>query len=189
MRISTTILSTLVAAGSLSASIQHAIGQQQSTPTLALESAPTAEPPAITSTAEPSAEPAPSDSAAADQPAPAATAEATSTPAQTSTAPTPAATTEPVPAPAPVEPVVVTATSDVIEYKYGVVQISLTTTDGEITNVTLLQGDASYGRDAAYAALIDATIQTQGINYGNYSGATFTTDAFKQAVTNVLGKL
>lgn len=111
-----------------------------------------------------------------------------------STAPAPTAsqnpaTTQPKLADtATAQPVVVTKTSDVITYKYGVVQISLTKTDGTITDVTLLQGDASYGRDVAYAALINATIQVQGTSYGNVSGATFTTDAFKKAVENVLSK-
>lgn len=86
------------------------------------------------------------------------------------------------------QPVVTTKTSDVIDYKYGVVQISITKTDNTITDVVLLQGDTSYGRDAAYTALIGATIKTQGTNYGNVSGATFTTDAFKKAVTNTLAK-
>ena len=197
MRISTAVLSTLVAAGSLSASMQYAIGQQAAAPGIALDVLPAADPTQVA----PADTPAPSDTTAPAeaQPADAAPADlaATADPTATTTA-QPSATTEPAPAasatPAetvapPPDPVVLTATSDVIEYKYGVVQISLTTTDGKITNVTLLQGDTSYGRDAAYAALIDATIAAQGINYGNYSTATFTTDAFKKAVTNALGKL
>lgn len=96
--------------------------------------------------------------------------------------------------PAPVDPVVtqppvqVTLDSDVIAYKYGNVQISITKTDGLISAVTMLQGDATNGRAEAYLILTDATIQTQGTNYGNVSGATFTTDAFKLAVENALAK-
>ena len=198
MRISTAVLSTLVAAGSISASMQYALVQQSAEPALPLGDIPLAAPasqPADQTTSEPTT------SATAAEPSAPTTETATSEP--TSAAPTapaadaspaapdaPAATQAPqqTVAPAP-EPVVTTVTSDVIEYKYGAVQISLTATDGAITNVSLLQGDASYGRDAAYAALIDATIAAQGTNYGNYSGATFTTDAFKKAVTNAIGKL
>lgn len=85
-------------------------------------------------------------------------------------------------------PVLVTMESDVIPYKYGNVKISITKTDGLISAVSLLQGDASNGRAEAYQILTDATIQAQGTNYGNVSGATFTTDAFKLAVENALAK-
>lgn len=96
----------------------------------------------------------------------------------------------PIPAaPAPVQtPVEITLNSDVIAYQYGNVQISLTKTDGTITAVTVIQGDATNGRGEAYLILTAATIEAQGTNYGNVSGATFTTDAFKLAVENVLAK-
>jgi uncharacterized protein with FMN-binding domain len=64
----------------------------------------------------------------------------------------------------------------------------LTKTDGVISAVNVLIGDATNGRDEAYLILTAATIETQGTNYGNVSGATFTTDAFKLAVENVLAK-
>lgn len=88
----------------------------------------------------------------------------------------------------PPAPVTTTVNSDVITYKYGVVQISLTQTDGVITDIQMLQGDATNGRAEAYVTLISATIQQQSINYGNISGATFTVDAFKKAVTSALSK-
>jgi uncharacterized protein with FMN-binding domain len=84
--------------------------------------------------------------------------------------------------------VTVTAYSDPITYKYGTVQISMTSVDGAITKIKMLQGDATNGRDSAYKTLIDATIQNQGTNYGNISGATFTVDAFKKAVDSALLK-
>ena len=149
----------------------------------------------------PSANPNPTTSATQDPSAPAtqdpqasqsggtpsatATAPAT-TPAPSSTAP-PATTASPAPA-APAAPVVITLNSDAITYKYGVVQISLTKTDGAITDIQMVQGDTTNGRAAAYVSLIDATLQVQSTNYGNVSGATFTTDAFKKAVDNVLAK-
>ena len=66
--------------------------------------------------------------------------------------------------------------------------MQLTTSGGQITDISVLVGDMSYGRDVAYQTLVAATISTQGTNYGNVSGATFTTEAFKQAVQNALAK-
>jgi len=85
-------------------------------------------------------------------------------------------------------PVETTLNSDVIAYKYGNLQISLTKTDGAISAVTVIQGETSNGRAEAYLILSAATIEVQSTNYGNVSGATFTTDAFKLAVENVLAK-
>jgi uncharacterized protein with FMN-binding domain len=78
--------------------------------------------------------------------------------------------------------------SDAIQYKYGVVQISITKVGKKLTAVGLIQGDATNGRAKAYQILIDATLQVQGTNFGNVSGATFTTDAFRKAVDNALLK-
>ncbi len=86
------------------------------------------------------------------------------------------------------EPVTRVIDSDEIEYKYGVVQVSVTLSDSQITGISMLKGEASNGRAAAYEMLIDATLQVQGTSYGNVTGATFTTDAFKLAIENVLAK-
>ena len=116
-------------------------------------------------------------------------------PTGSSLAPTPGATSTPqVTQPgtqspvAPQPPVVTTLVSDVIAYKYGDIQISLTKTDGVISAVNVIIGDATNGREEAYLILTAATIEAQSTNYGNVSGATFTTDAFKLAVENVLAK-
>jgi len=139
--------------------------------------------------AESTSNPAPTEVAGTD---PNATSTATAEPTAPVTAP---ATSSPAPgqtaAPAPTTPaapVTATANSDPITYKYGTVQISMTTVDGAITEIKMLQGDATNGRDTAYATLINATIQNQGTNYGNISGATFTVDAFKKAVDSALLK-
>ncbi len=100
--------------------------------------------------------------------------------------PAPAGQEPAAPKPPPAKPV--TVESAVIEYKYGVVQVSVTMVGNEITDVGLLQGDTSNGREAAYVILADATIEVQGTNYGNVSGATFTTEAFKKAVESALAK-
>lgn len=174
MRISTTLVAAAVAGGSLSLALQAAEVNQESgfpladaTSTPAVSNPSTSESTAPTQT-DPTANPSPSQ-----------------TSGSTSSQPKPTTSTSPT-APAPVTK---TVDSDPITYKYGVVQIEMTATDGKITKVVLLQGDASYGRDAAYAALIDATVQVQGTNYGNVSGATFTTEAFKKAVENAISKL
>lgn len=193
MRISTALLSTLVAGSSLSLSMQYAISQQEVSPTLNL-----ADLEVDTQTADPT--PTSDESANAD---PASVEPATQTtesaPANTKKVAAPASPAqEPAPAPdstaTPADPPTpelteTTIVSDVITYKYGVVQVSVTALGQDITGVQLLQGDATYGRDVAYEALINATIQTDGTNYGNVSGATFTTEAFKKAISNAIGKL
>lgn len=174
MRISTSLVAAAVAGGTLSLALQAAeVSQQPSLPQSEGSTAPgdNTQNPVETSSPAPSQSQSPQPSSSA------------SGSGGNQTKPTTA------PAPTKTAPVVKTVNSDSINYKYGVVQIELTTTDNKITKIVLLQGDASYGRDAAYSALIDATIQVQGTNYGNVSGATFTTDAFKKAVENAISKL
>ena len=198
MRNSTLIFTSLVAASSLT--VAWSAGQQTlenelvllpqasntatSTPT---EQDPAAgEVPADSQTTEP---------ATTGEQSPAPTAQETqapasgqaATPTQTQTPAQTAAPTAPQETQAPA-PVTTTVKSDVITYKYGAVQISLTQTDGVITDIRMLQGDATNGRAEAYVTLISATIQQQGTNYGNISGATFTVDAFKKAVTSAMSK-
>lgn len=79
-------------------------------------------------------------------------------------------------------------TGGTISYKYGVVQVSVTKSGGKITDVNLLQGTATKGRDAAFPSLIKATISSNGTSFGNLSGATYTTNAFKKAVNSALAK-
>ena len=146
--------------------------------------------------AESTSNPAPTEVAGTDPNATStATAEPTATASAPATSPGPGQTAAPAPSPTataapttPAAPVTATANSDPITYKYGTVQISMTTVDGAITEIKMLQGDATNGRDTAYATLINATIQNQGTNYGNISGATFTVDAFKKAVDSALLK-
>ena len=123
---------------------------------------------------------------------------ASSSPNPTGTPPTPptpgpsssaTATAKPTKSPAPKPaPTTVTVKSDPIQYKYGVVQIAITKEGTALTAVDLIQGDATNGRAQAYQILIDAALKVQGTNFGNVSGATFTTDAFRKAVDNALLK-
>lgn len=217
MRISTALLSTIVAGGSMSVALQYSSDQQQQFASLELPAPQEISewPEEIVGTSAVSGQgetPSPTNSEVAEDPSQSQGSLAeeespkppeggnSSAPQETSpsggkpsTDPVDSSPTEPQPetvaSEAPPPPAESTVTSDVIEYKFGVVQIQLTAVGPDITNVVLLQGDTSYGRDVAYAALADATVKTDGINYGNVSGATFTTEAFKKAVLNAIAKL
>ncbi|CAB4633803.1 unannotated protein [freshwater metagenome] len=163
MRKSTTIITSIVAASALAVSLR--VGQIATQDNIAIDL------------------PNPN---ASSSPNPTGTPPTPPTPGPSSSATVTAKPTKsPAPNPAPAE---VTMKSDAIQYKYGVVQISVTKLGKKLTAVSLLQGDATNGRDQAYKILIDATLQVQGTNFGNVSGATFTTDAFRKAVDNALLK-
>ncbi|MFM6966947.1 MAG: FMN-binding protein [Rhodoluna sp.] len=110
---------------------------------------------------------------------------ATATPPVATTAPvsTPKATTAPAPAAAET-----TKSGSAINYRYGTVQVSVTKANGKITAVNLLQAGASGGRQGAFSYLVSYAIQANGTSFGNLSGATFTTDAFKQSLESALAK-
>lgn len=173
MRKSTAIVATLVAASSLAISLR--VGELSTLSAIDISSSGNSNPVPSTTPTLGGATPAPGGA----------------TPAPGATTPPAAAqpgTPSPVNPPTTLPAVQVTVNSDVIAYKYGNVQISITKTDGLISSVTMLQGDATNGRADAYKILTDATIQVQGTSYGNVSGATFTTDAFKLAVESALAK-
>ena len=163
MRKSTTIITSIVAASALAVSLR--VGDLSTLDNIPIDI------PSPNATNSPNPTTTPSQSSS---PSP-------SSPGTPTTSPTTPAAPNPIPAE-------LTLDSDVNDYKYGVVQISITKVGKEITAVQLLQGDATNGRDEAYKILIDATLQVQGTNFGNVSGATFTTDAFRKAVDNALLK-
>ncbi len=82
-----------------------------------------------------------------------------------------------------------TTTGDPVQYQFGTIQLSVTRTSGKITNIGLVQAGASAGRDAAFPSLVQAGISSQGSGFGNYSGATYTTAAFKKALDSAISKL
>lgn len=82
-----------------------------------------------------------------------------------------------------------TVQSDAIEYRYGTIQLEVVRAGGKLTAINLIRADASAGREAAYPSLVQAALDSQGTSFGNISGATFTTDAFKQALTSAISKL
>lgn len=170
MRKSSAFLTTLVAASAIT--VAWRIGDiraiEQQTVVVLPSSSPGVSEPATEPTIEPSAEASPS-------------AQPTES-SGTGSKPKPSKTSKPA---APVEK---TVKSDVIEYKYGVLQISVTALDGKITNISVLQGETSNGRAAAYKTLTSELIKSQGQSYGNVSGATFTTEAFIRAYNSAVVK-
>jgi len=82
----------------------------------------------------------------------------------------------------------VTKTGDAVAYRFGTIQVQVTEVSGKITDITLLQAGATGGRSAAFSYLVDYAIQAQGSNFGNISGATYTTDAFVQSLDSALAQ-
>lgn len=82
-----------------------------------------------------------------------------------------------------------TATSDAIQYQFGQVQVSVTEANGKITKIDYANSTATNGRAQAFPYLVQYAISAQGTNFSNISGATYTTDAFKQALNSAISKL
>ena len=82
-----------------------------------------------------------------------------------------------------------TATGDAFNYQYGTIQVSVTRQNGQITAVDMVQAGANAGREQAFPTLQQAAIDANGSNFGNLSGATFTTETFKQALDSAISKL
>ncbi len=85
-------------------------------------------------------------------------------------------------------PVEVTKTGTSIRYRFGTIQVSVTKTDGKITAVNLLKAGATGGRSQAFDFLVQYTVDAQGSSFGNISGATYTTDAYKQSLDAALAQ-
>lgn len=85
-------------------------------------------------------------------------------------------------------PAEVTKNGTSIRYRFGTIQVSVTKTDGQITAVNLLQAGATGGRGQAFDFLVQYTLDAQGSSFGNISGATYTTDAYKQSLDAALAQ-
>ena len=106
----------------------------------------------------------------------------------TSAAPAPVVT-QPTPPPAPVEPVVTThsATGDAVGYRYGVIQLSVTETNGHLDNISIVQASVNGGRFRPVPAeLAKRAMASQGTGFANVSGATYTSEAFRKALSSAL---
>jgi uncharacterized protein with FMN-binding domain len=82
-----------------------------------------------------------------------------------------------------------TVKSDAINYRYGTVELEVTATAGKIEKITEIQATTSPGWENAVPVLNQQALASQGTNFGNLSGATFITEAYKQALSNALSKL
>jgi uncharacterized protein with FMN-binding domain len=105
------------------------------------------------------------------------------TPKASAPAPAPVVAPDPVP-----KPTGTTKDGSAVRYQYGTVQVSVTKAAGKITDIAMLQEGATDGRQAAFSFLIDLATKANGANFGNLSGATYTTDAFKQSLESALAK-
>lgn len=81
-----------------------------------------------------------------------------------------------------------TKSGSVVESGFGTVQVQVTKSNGKITDITMLQANATHGRAAAFPYLIQYAIAANGSNFANLGGATYTTNAFKQSLEAALAK-
>lgn len=132
------------------------------------------------------AEPTPTASESAATKEPAATGQASGT---TTSTPAPSATTN-AGTGGTTSTASVTKTGDVIDVGkgYGFVQVEVVKTNGKISAINMVRAEASDGRSAAFPSLVAAAVQANGTGFGNVSGATYTTNAFKKAVESALAK-
>ena len=117
----------------------------------------------------------------------------TSTPTPTATK-TAAAAATPAATPTPTKTASTVATSvaktgSAINYKYGTIQLEVVKSGSKITSINLIQASTK-GREWASvpSMLVTTAIAAQGSNFGNMSGATFSTQAFKSALDSALAK-
>ncbi len=82
-----------------------------------------------------------------------------------------------------------TVKSDVIQYRFGAVELEVTATAGKIEKINELQATTSPGWESAVPILNQEAIKTQKADFGNLSGATFTTQAYQQALASAISKL
>ena len=85
-------------------------------------------------------------------------------------------------------PAVVTKTGSAVQYYFGTMQVAVTKTGTNITAVSPVQASYTRLRGWSIQNLVDAALSSQGSNFGNMSGATYTTQAFKQALDSALAK-
>jgi hypothetical protein len=112
------------------------------------------------------------------------------TPGPKPTAPGPKPTT---PGPKPTTPppaATVSHKSSPVYYRFGTVQLTVTKTGTKITNITMNQAGATNGRAASFPYLITLAKQAQSGSFDTsmMSGATYSTQAFMQALGDALAQ-
>jgi uncharacterized protein with FMN-binding domain len=110
------------------------------------------------------------------------------TPTPNPTTPTPKPTTPKPTTPPPVT--TVKHTSSPVYYRFGTVQLTVAKQGSTITDITLNQAGATNGRSAAFNYLTTLAMQAQSGSFDTsmMSGATYTTDAFMQALNDALSQ-
>ncbi len=169
----------------------YLVGHQNVQSSVALSPISNAETAAAQPSTDPSVTTTPADSAqpaATNQPSSAGEPSANSTPAPKNTKPVASATQDPAPAPA-------TSAADGnyqssnVGYRYGDIQLEITVQSGKLTGINLLRATTEgRGYDQAPPMLVQAALQAGSTDFANLSGATFTSLAFKQALTDALNQ-
>jgi uncharacterized protein with FMN-binding domain len=113
---------------------------------------------------------------------------AASTSGAAGSAPSPKTTSTPssTPAPVPAGPADGTYTGQAVGYQYGTIQVAVVISGGQITDVQNIIAQATHGRDQAFPMLLSEVLQAQSARISNLSGATYTTQAYEQAVQSAL---
>lgn len=114
----------------------------------------------------------------------------TTTASKTATSAT-AEAAAPAPSPTPSKSTTTggTQTGDAIRYKYGTIQLEVVKSGNSISSINLIQASTK-GREWASAPgeLVQLALSAQGTSFGNLSGATYTTEAFRAALDSALAK-
>lgn len=82
-----------------------------------------------------------------------------------------------------------THTGAAIAYRYGTIQLEVVKSGSKITAINLIQA-STHGQQYAQVPpmLVNAAISANGSGFGNVSGATFTTEAFRSALESALAQ-
>ena len=110
-------------------------------------------------------------------------------PKPTTSTPKPKPTT-PTPKPTPPPATTISHQSAVVNYRFGSVQLTVTKTGSTITDITMDLAGATNGRGSSFPYLISLAITAQSGSFDTsmMSGATYSTNAFMQALNNALSK-
>ena len=87
-----------------------------------------------------------------------------------------------------------TATGSSVDTRWGPVQVKVTTTNGKITDVTVLDAPANNSRDVeindyALPILKQETLSAQSANIDSVSGATYTSEGYIGSLQSALDQL
>lgn len=106
----------------------------------------------------------------------------------------PSGTSTTTQAPSPATKSTRRGTGEEIEYRYGAIELEVTQTGSRITNITVVQDDSSDPRSEqinsqAVPILQSQALEAQSANIDGVSGATFTSQAYAQALQSALSQI